>query len=303
MHSSTRAAAGCLLSIVPTSPIALAAEGYTPCPPLMELPCDGSAGGAGGSVGEGTLCSCGTGQWIRTEPRARLEPPQPTAEDRNIHESLVSWNSSLRATAQPDMAMASVNVRGRSHFWAAGSFSRSSSANYVSSRRELWSGGFPACPRLLGLAATGGATLHISASTAARRGCSAFASSATAGMCSSLGAASASIDGLTIAGSVGFNESTEEFEIAGNFGPLVEIATESLDGSLSLSSSWSTEGQGSHSGSASVAVRPDRQYCAFTNRPYVAWATGLAVAGGAGSVDQNGSASWSSMALVNLSVQ
>lgn len=301
MTSCLHAAAGCLLSIVPTSSIVLATSGYTPCPPLMELPCDGSA--SGGSSGPGTLCSCGTGQWIRTEPTARLDPPQPIAEDRKLHESLVSWNSSTRATAQPEMAMASVSVRGRSNFWAAGSFSRSSSANYVSSRRELWSGGFPACPRLLSLAATGGATLHISASAAARRGCSAFASSATAGMCSSLGAANASIDGLTIAGSVGFNESTDDFQIAGNFGPLVDVFTESLEGSLSASASWSTEGQGSHSGSASVTVRPDRLYCAFTNRPYVARATGLAVAGGAGSVDQNGSVSWSSMAFINLSVQ
>jgi hypothetical protein len=201
------------------------------------------------------------------------------------------------------MAMASVNVRGRSNLWAAGSFSRSSSANYVSSRRELWSGGFPACPRLLSLAATGGATLHISASTAARQGCSAFASSATAGMCSSLGSANASIDGLTITGSVGFNESTQDFEVVGNFGPLLNILTDSLEGSLSASASWSTEGQGSHSGSASVSVRPDRLYCAFTNRPYVARATGLAVAGGAGSVDQNGSVSWSSMAFINLAVR
>ncbi len=301
MTSCLHAAAGCLLSIVPTSSIVLATSGYTPCPPLMELPCDGSA--SGGSSGPGTLCSCGTGQWIRTEPTARLEPPQPIAEDRKLHESLVSWNSSTRATAQPEMAMASVSVRGRSNFWAAGSFARSSSANYVSSRRELWSGGFPACPRLLSLAATGGATLHISASAAARRGCSAFASSATAGMCSSLGAANASLDGLTIAGSVGFNESTDDFEIVGNFGPLVDVFTESLEGSLSASASWSTEGQGSHSGSASVTVRPDRLYCAFTNRPYVARATGLAVAGGAGSVDQNGSVSWSSMAFINLSVQ
>lgn len=302
MPSRLHAAAGCLLSIVPTSSIVLATSGYTPCPPLMELPCDGSS--SGGSSGEGTgPCGCGTGQWVVNTPPPRLDPPQPIAEDRQVHESLVSWNSSTRASAQPDMAMATITVRGRSNFWAAGSFSRSSSANYVSSRRELWSGGFPACPRLLSLAATGGATLHISASAAARRGCSAFASSATAGMCSSLGSANATLDGLTIAGSVGFNESTEDFEIAGNFGPLVDVFTASLEGSLSASASWSTEGQGSHSGSASVTVRPDRLYCAFTNRPYVARATGLAVAGGAGSVDQNGSVSWSSMAFINLSVQ
>ncbi len=302
MLSRTRAAVGCLLSIVPTSSIVLATSGYTPCPPLMELPCDGST--SGGSSGEGTgPCGCGTGQWVVNAPPPRLDPPVPMAEDRSLHEGLVSWTWSMRTTAQPELAMASISVRGRSNMWAAGSFSRYSLAHYVSSRRELWSGGFPACPRLLSLAATGGATLHISASTAARRGCSAFASAATSGTCSSLGAANASIESLVIAGSVGYSESTQDFEVAGNFGPLVDVLTDSVEGSLSASSSWSTEGQGSHSGSASVTVRPDRIYCAFTNRPYVARAAGQAVAGGAGSVEGNGSTSWSSMAVINLSVQ
>ncbi len=302
MPSHLHAAAGCLLSIVPTSSIVLATSGYTPCPPLMELPCDG--GSSGGSSGEGTgPCGCGTGQWTTSSTTPRLEPPTPLAEDRTVNEGLVSWNASMRATAQPEMAMASISVRGRSNMWAAGSFSRYSLAHYLSSRRELWSGGFPACPRLLSLAATGGATLHISASTAARQGCSAFASAATSGMCSSLGSASASIESLVIAGSVGYSESTQDFEVAGNFGPLVDVFTDSVEGSLSASASWSTEGQGSHSGSASVTVRPDRTYCAFTNRAYVARSAGQVVAGGAGSVDQNGSASWSSMALINLSVQ
>jgi len=301
MHSSTRAAVGCLLSIVPTSSIVLAASGYTPCPPLMERPCDGSAP-SGGSTEVGTLCDCGTGQWVVNTPPPRLDPPLPLAEDRGLHEGLVSWNWSLRGIAQPELAMASLTVRGRSNLWAAGSFSRSTLAHYISSRREVWSGGFPACPRLLSLAATGGASLHISASTAARQGCSAFASAAASGACSSLGLASASMENLTIAGSVGYDEATQAFEIAGNFGPLVDVFNDSVEGSLSADSSWSTSGVGSHSGSASVTVRPDRLYCAFTNRPYVARSAGQAIAGGAGSVDQNGSASWSSMAVITLSV-
>jgi len=215
----------------------------------------------------------------------------------------VSWVWSTRATAQPELAMASLTVRGRSNMWAAGSFSRYSLAHYMSSRREIWSGGFPACPRLLSLAAVGGATLHISASTAARQGCSAFASAATSGACSSLGLANASIEDLAIAGSVGYDEAANAFDVSGNFGPLVEVFNDSVEGSLSANSSWSTSGVGSHSGSASVTVRPDRLYCAFTNRPYVARAAGQAIAGGAGSVDHNGSASWSSMAIISLSVQ
>lgn len=301
MPSSTRAAVSCLLSIVPTCSIVMASNGYTPCPPLMELPCDGSGGG---SAGEGAgPCGCGTGQWIVNSPTPRMDPPVPLAEDRSLHEGLVSWSWSMRATAQPELAMASLTVRGRSNMWAAGSFSRYSLAHYASSRREIWSGGFPACPRLVSLAATGGATLHISASSAARQGCSAFASAATSGACSSLGQAQASIDELAISGSVGYSEANSAFEIAGNFGPLVDVLTESVEGSFSADSSWSTIGTGSHSGSASVTVRPDRLYCAFTNRPYVARMGGQAIAGGAGSVDRNGSASWSSMAVITLSVQ
>lgn len=302
MPPCTHAAAGCLLSIVSTSSIALASSGFTPCPPLLELPCDGST--SGGSSGEGAgPCGCATGQWVVHTPAPRLDPPLPVAEDRSLHEGLVSWTWSMRSAAQPELAMASITVRGRSNLWAAGSFSRYSLAHYVSSRREVWSGGFPACPRLLSLAATGGATLHISASTAARQGCSAFASAAASGACSSLGLANASVDDLSISGSVGYDEATQAFEIAGNFGPLVDVFNDSVEGSLSADSSWSISGVGSHSGSASVTVRPDRLYCAFTNRPYVARAAGQAIAGGAGTVDRNGSASWASMAVINLSVQ
>jgi len=302
MPSRTRAAAGCLLSIVPTSSIATATAGYAPCPPLLEIPCDGTS--SGGSSGEGTgPCDCATGQWVVNTPAPRVDPPIPVSEDRSLHEGLVSWTWSMRASAQAELAMASVTVRGRSNLWAAGSFSRYGLAQYVSSRREVWSGGFPACPRLLSLAATGGATLHISASTAARQGCSAFASAATSGACSSLGLANASIEDLSISGSVGYDEATQSFEVAGNFGPLIDVLSDSVEGSLSADSSWSTSGAGSHSGSASVTVRPDRVYCAFTNRPYVARAGGQAIAGGAGSVDRNGSASWSSMAVITLSVQ
>lgn len=302
MPLHTRAAVGCLLSIVPITSIVLADNGTTPCPPLMEVSCD--AFSSGGSSGEGLgPCGCGTGQWVVNTPPPRLEPPTPTAEDRSLHEGLVSWNWSLRAAAQPELALASLTVRGRSNLWAAGSFSRYGFAHYISSRRETWSGGYPACPRLLSLAATGGATLHISASTAARQGCSAYTSAAASGACSSLGLASASIDDLTIAGSVGFNSASSLFDVSGNFGPIIDFTSNSVDGSISSESSWSISGVGSHSGSASVTVRPDRQYCAFTNRPYTARTGGQAIAGGAGSVDCNGSASWSSMSVINLSVQ
>ena len=301
MPSRPSAALGCMLSIVPVSSVLAMSSGYTPCPPLLEIPCDASGGGA---AGEGTgPCSCGTGQWVVITSTPRLEPPLPLAEDRTLSEGLTTWTWSTRATAQADLAMASVTARGRSNLWAAGSLTRSSLAHYRSNRREVWSGGFPACPRLLGLAATGGATMHISASTAARMGCSAFASAAASGACSSIGQASASLGDLTISGKVGYQAANQAFEVTGNFGPLLDVLTDSVEGTISADQSWSTEGVGSHSGSASVTVRPDRVYCAFTNRPYLAFAAGQVVAGGAGSVDDNGSTSWSSMALITLSVQ
>jgi hypothetical protein len=268
----------------------------------MEISCDKVLSGGPG-VEQIPRCDCGEGQWVTTSPTPQLYPPHPMSEDTRRSDGLTTWNWSIRAIADADLAMASASASGRSSLWAAGSLTRYSFAHYRSNRRETWSGGFPACPRLLTLAASGGATLHISASAAARMGCSAFTSAAGSGMCASLGNASASIENLAIGGSVGFKAAESGFEVDGNFGPLLDVFTDSFAGSISAEESWSTTGVGSHSGSASVVALPNRVYCAFTNRPYFTFAAGQVVAGGGSTVDDNGSAAWTSMALVNLSVQ
>lgn len=300
MPHRTCAAIGCLLSLAPIH--ALAADGDPPpCPFFMELPCGSSD--PGGANGESPHCACGVGVWTRSLTEPQLQPPTPIATTERLTDGFVSWNSSLRAVAVETMALASTEVHGRSSFWAAGSHGRYALAHYRTSTREEWLGSLPACPRLLTLAATGGASLHISASTAARKGCSAFASAAAAGSCQSVGKASASLDDLTIAGSVGYSSASNSFEVTGNFGPLLSLLTDSVEGTLAAEVGWTANGSGSHSGSASVSVRPGRDYCAFTNRPYHATSSGQALAGGAGTVDNNGSVTWASMSMVKLSVQ
>ncbi|MEI6475027.1 MAG: hypothetical protein WCO75_06510, partial [Planctomycetota bacterium] len=56
------------------------------------------------------------------------------------------------------------------------------------------------------------------------------------------------------------------------------------------------------SGTAAYVVTPDRSYCAFTNRPIVFRSNGIAIVSGGVSVDANGAASMSGLALVALSV-
>ena len=43
----------------------------------------------------------------------------------------------------------------------------------------------------------------------------------------------------------------------------------SMTGDISSEVSWTLHGVGAASGSASYVVRPDRTYCAYTNRPIV----------------------------------
>ncbi len=300
MHCTRLAALGCALFVCPSALSAPMKDGPQPCPPLMEHLCSDAPGGSSGE-GNGP-CLCGEGQWNSTRLRPRLYPEVPVVDSQRLHANLTSWSWNASTQADQAMAMASLQVTGRSHLWASGSLSRGALAYYQSIRRDQWQGHYPACPRVVQLVATGGASLHISASTAARQGCSAFASASAAGACSSLGDASASITDLTISGRVGYSAANSSFAVDGNFGPLTYWLSESLEGAISTTSGWTADGQGSHSGSASVTVLPDRTYCAFTNRPYQASSSGQVIAGGAGTVDNNGSVAFSSLAIVTLAV-
>ncbi len=271
-----------------------------PCPTIERL-CDDPV--PPGDDGETDHCDCGTGLWERVNEGELLNPPRPEQEALTTTVGACRFHSVSSSRATSRLAWAQVSLLGKSAFWDAGSHSLTTNADYASIQRDIWRGDGPACPREVNLAAMGGAILHISASAAPRAGCTAAASASVAGYCSSRGNASASIGPTALNGFVGYDSASESWEIAGNFGSVVSIDTPSIEGALNSEGAWNVDGTGSHSGSASFIVKPDRTYCAWTNKSITLRAVAMAVAGAGGSVDANGSCSAIATASISLWVQ
>ncbi len=271
-----------------------------PCPSIERL-CDDPDPPDGD--GETDQCDCGTGLWERVNEDSRFNPPTPHRESLTTSVGSCRFYTTASAQAARHLAWAQVSLLGKSSFWDAGSHSLDIEASYASIERDLWRGDGPACPREVNLAAMGGAMLHISASAAPRAGCTAAASGSVGGFCSSRGNANASIGPTALNGIVGYNSASESWEVEGNFGSVVSIDTPSIQGSLNSEGAWEVDGTGSHSGSATFIVKPDRTYCAWTNKSITLRAVGITVAGAAGSVDDNGSCAAIATASIALWAQ
>lgn len=270
-----------------------------PCPPIEWL-CDDPT--PGGDWGEGPNCTCGPGKWIRTDRRPMIDPPAPQRSVTATSENWVNWRTLCTREATDGTAQITVELAGASTFWHAGSKARTESAQFSGGWRETWRGAFPPCPRMLLLAASGNGTLAITASCAARLGCTASAACSAAGVAMSRGNASASIEGQSLQGTVGYNALDHTSEISGNFGGSLDFWTGELEGSISRELRWKTKGQGSAAGTLSFTVLPDRTYCALTNLPVMAsWTASLAATLTA-SVDENGTAAAATGAAISLKI-
>ena len=273
-----------------------------PCPPYMEVLC-GERQDPGGGAFPGLDCDCGPGGWIRMPASSSLlqEPSAPEESASGVAFNY-TFNWTRTAQAQPTSASASVQFSGRSWFGNAGSLAKGAMASFSTVEREIWSGSLPACPRDVMLAAGGGAGLSIGVTTSADAGCSAGAASGASGSCSSRGNANADLDQRTIQGAAMFNSGSNSVAIDGNFGAVIDVLTPSIEGSFNADTSWEVHGTGSATGTASFAVRPDRTYCAFTNRAITRRCRGNVVVSGAGSVASNGSCAASASASVSMHV-
>ncbi|MDA0803472.1 MAG: hypothetical protein O2819_06920 [Planctomycetota bacterium] len=269
-----------------------------PCPP-MEILCDDYAG-SGGQGEQQIDCECGDGYWIRNIVSSERSPEVPLHVTTRTTVGATRFLATRAASTETWGASSQVEFQGKSSWWDAGSAATMQDARYRIVYREEWRGDGAPCPRMIRLAAGGGATLHISASAAPRQGCTAATSASVSGFASSRGDASATLGPLDISGSVGYIEASSAWSVDGNFGASELYESPSVEGSLSTSVSWEVQGTGSHSGSATLAVKPDRTYCAFTNKPVTIRAVGNCVVGASGSVDDNGSCS--ATALANVSV-
>lgn len=277
-------------------------DGGTPCPFGMEIPCE-QTGGSNGGGGLGSTCTCGAGVWVRQLPAFHGYPEVPENElNEPVHINHSRWIVSRRAVAAPGFADVLVSGYGASHFWAAASLTKSAGARYSMVVREVWQGTGVPCPRIVSLAATGGGGLLLALSCSAAPGCGASGTASISGSCSSMGNASAFLDNKKVEGSVAYNEGSTDTEVRGSFGAEIDDSSVSIEGSISRTTEWSVRGSGNVSGSAAYSVKDDRSYCAFTNRPVTRRANGVAICAAGATVDENGSASFTARAFVDLVV-
>ncbi len=274
-------------------------------PPLpcesIELLC--GAHGPRGDPAEDPNCECGLGEWVRIDTPPDLDPEIPVNMRIARSADFVDWKLQCTRRATASLVSVEVDASAVSHFGATGSDTTKAKASCSGGWRELWRGTLPACPRRVSLAAIGSGSLSIAASCAAEPGCTASAATSASGSASSRGDASASIDGLHLDGTVGFQESSHSTELSGNFGATVDFIAPSIDGSLSSERRWSVKGDGSATGTLSYTVKPNRTYCALTNLPIHAHWDLSAVATTALSVDRGGTAAATAGATMLLRIQ
>ena len=277
--------AGALLAIAGIASLPALAD-PPPCPPLVEVPCD-AGGGSGGEPPIAQPCTPGPGGWTRTPLEITCVPEQPIDLREQFTFGLTRWNSAVHARARPTVASCMVSLSGQSIFLGTGSQSLGTSASFQRTSRETWSGEGPAAPRIVQLVANGFAGLSIAVTCGPSQGCSATASAGAAGGCHSLGDASASLEPKAIGGTARYDSVESAVRVQGDLGIAVDDSGPSMTGDVSSEVSWTLDGIGAASGSASYVVRPDRTYCAYTNRPivrraYAAMTTAVAVTVDAG---------------------
>lgn len=280
----------------------VAAGDPPPCPPLVERLCS-SFGGSGEDGGAPPIetCTPGPGGWARAPIEQQLVPAEPHECRDEFSMGWTRWIRHEWANTSLHHASAGLTLSGQSIFQGIGSQAAAIAASFQSRIREYWEGAGPAMPRLLALEATGFAGMSIAVTCAATSGCSATASATAAGGCSSLGEASAVLEPRSIDATALFNAAASRLEFAGNVGVRIDDSGPTMAGEVTRDASWSTNGVGAASGGASYVVRPERTYCAFTNRPYIRRSFGSASVSLAGTVDAGSSASAAS-AVVGFDV-
>jgi len=271
-----------------------------PCPSLEWL-CDKPVPETEDPIAQ--LCQCGPGEWVRHRRSPIVNPISVQENFGRINEQFVTWRWSRCRSADPSEASATIALHGQSTFWHAGTRTDTAFSNFSGGFHERWLGTLPACPRLCLLSASGGGSVTIGVSCAARQGCSSTAGGTCTGSASSRGDAKATIESTAIQASAQFNSSESTTVIQGNVGVQLPISTASVEGSLSAEGSWQVHGEGSAVGVLAFSVKPDRTYCAMTNLPVNAQWSGAAAVAIAVGVDSNGAASASASASISLSIQ
>ncbi len=268
-----------------------------PCPTTVERPCYDPERPSGPCS-----CECGQGVWAATR-QERLLPRTPhelVSQVTSVNNTRWTWSTIARA--EPGHAEASISLDGASQFWSTGSLVRRVNASQEVLVREDWNGiGLP-CPRVVSLAAIGGAMIELGLTCAARQGCTVSGAMTVAGACSSLGNASAALDSRTVSGTAAYRSLERKVKASGRIGTNVDDDGFGIEGQISSEEEWELEGDGSVVGAAMYSVTHDRTYCAFTNRAYVRRASGQASGVASGTVSDNGTVAVNGLAVVNITI-
>ena len=268
-----------------------------PCPAAVERPCYDPERPSGPCS-----CECGPGVWSASAQEKLLPRTPLTLVNQVTSVNNTRWTWSTTALAMRGHAEASIALDGVSHFWSAGSLARRVNASQEVLVREEWAGLGTPCPRLVSLAAIGGAMVELGLTGAARQGCTVSGIMSVAGACSSLGTASAALDSRTVSGTATYRSLEQKVKVSGRIGANVDDAGFGIDGQISSEEEWELDGDGSVVGAAMYAVTHDRTYCAFTNRAYVRRTSGQASAVASGTVADNGTVAVTGLAVVNISI-
>lgn len=272
-----------------------------PCPPLVELPCPAPTESGEQPNMPSLNCQPGEGQWVEQREHHGFPTPAVQAFD-SYTVGWTRWSRSQLARHEPNRVVVGAALAGQSIFLGGGSQAMAIAGAFNTLDREIWEGAPPAAPRLVQLAAEGFASMSLSVTCAAAIGCSAGGAVSVSGMCSSLGNASADLPGRSLVAAAAFDSIVQRTRIEGRIGIPIPDSGPSFEGSISAEHATSVVGTGVASGSASYQVRPDRTYCAFTNRPVVRRAMGNATTSLSASVSA-GHAAASSIASVYMAVR
>jgi hypothetical protein len=272
-----------------------------PCPPLIELPCNSPEEGDGSPATPMVACQAGEGTWVQEREHHGFPTPQVQSFE-TYTVGWTRWGRSMLARHEPNRVVVGAGLSGQSIFMGGGSQALAIAGSFSTVDADVWRGAPPPAPRLVQLAAEGFASMSISVTCAAIVGCSAGGAVSVSGMCSSLGNASADLPGRSLVAAAAYDAIIQRTRIEGRIGMPIPDSGPSFEGSISAEHSISVHGTGVASGSASYQVRPDRTYCAFTNRPVVRRAMGNATTSLSASVSA-GHAAASSVASVYMAVR
>ena len=276
-----------------------AGNGPPPCGDIY-IPCWEEDPGSRG--GEGSPCICGTGAWVQEDMRTILDPPTPFTLPTHEHSGSIHIDTCRHGSATAFTAVATVDCEAEVDWFAEASRSLTQAASFDSGWRMVWKGPGPRCPRKIMLQATGNASVEVTATCSANSGCTASSSGSVAGSCSSHGDASAEINSGELKCSANYESGSQAWHLGGSIGPSVPLVTPSVSGDLNSEANWLAKGQGSCTGTCTLAVRPDRAFCAFTNRSIRATMGGSVAVSGSATVANDGSAAFRAEACLTLRI-